>query len=471
MLKYSCRRFGLLSGLVGIFNAPKTGYIIGTYPPHRSIPDHNTLVKEDTQTSLHLTTLPNGVRIVSEVGGYPGSVHLGVSLNAGTRDETQKNSGVVHALEKTYLKTNVRTNEQINYAMVQMSGGAFSMNYNQEFLNYSGYFLAHDTYELLQLLSDTVLDEKTIMDEEAAQWRIDHYWKLRDVTITPKARLDELWLSTAYGYTGYGMPLSGFESNFQNLGYYYLNLFRKTYITPDRIIVWGAGIQSHEELVDAASPYFHHIDSIKGKPRAASQYIGGDFRELADLPATHVSLSFHGFSSNDPSLYSASVLKNVIGKSNTGVHNRANTHFHEKYEGLLYLEPDQVNFEDTGNFKINFAASNDKIQAVAEGVIKELQDLANITEQEVTRAKNSLIRTTTREHLNPAYRLSKAAQGLSQFGTLETLSDKIKHIENVTLDSVKATAAKLLKTRPTVVAIGGNIHAVPTADTFQSKLR
>lgn len=59
------------------------------------------------------------------------------------------------------------------------------------------------------MMSDCVLDEKTVMDEEAAQWRIDEFWKLRDFNMTDYARLDGERFTTAYGLRGLGMPIYG----------------------------------------------------------------------------------------------------------------------------------------------------------------------------------------------------------------------------------------------------------------------
>ena len=191
-----------------------TAYSIGRLPPARGLPEYSPMLREDTPADLNLTTLNNGVRILTETAKYPTSVFMGAMLDAGTRDETMDNAVVGLALKNTFLKTNVRTNEQINYCMIQMSGGEFTMNYNQERMGYGGYCLSHDVYDFAQMMSDCVLDEKTVMDEEAAQWWADEYFKLRDENITNAGRIEELWLTLAYGNTGLGMPLSGFHSKY-----------------------------------------------------------------------------------------------------------------------------------------------------------------------------------------------------------------------------------------------------------------
>lgn len=55
---------------------------------------------------------------------------LGILIDVGTRDETKETSGSLLALRNTYLKTLKHTNETINYGMIQMSGGAMSMDYD-----------------------------------------------------------------------------------------------------------------------------------------------------------------------------------------------------------------------------------------------------------------------------------------------------------------------------------------------------
>ena len=51
-------------------------------------------------------------------------------MDVGTRDEKAETSGSLLALKNTYLKTLKHTNETINYGMIQMSGGAMTMDYD-----------------------------------------------------------------------------------------------------------------------------------------------------------------------------------------------------------------------------------------------------------------------------------------------------------------------------------------------------
>ena len=73
---------------------------------------------------------------------------MGILMDVGTRDETLETSGAMLALKNTYLKTLKHTNETINYGMIQMSGGAMNMEYDQERTYFKGHCLEYDVTDM-----------------------------------------------------------------------------------------------------------------------------------------------------------------------------------------------------------------------------------------------------------------------------------------------------------------------------------
>lgn len=465
------RQFGVIHNIFGLFDTKSTGYILGTYPPNRPIPEHEPIYKKDEVSKLQLTTLNNGVRIVTESTAFPSVVRMGVKVLAGTRDEENYTSGVCHALYQTYLKTNERTNEQINYGMIQMSGGSFAMNYNQEELSWQGQCLAHDAYDFMQMMSDCVLDEKTVMDEEAAQWRIDEYWKLYDINKTNKKRINDLYLTTGFGLRGYGMPLRGFQSNFQNIGSYMLNNFRKAVVTPDRILVWGSGVNNHDEFVHSITPYFQYLDKVRPKDRLPNPWLGGETREIDESNETHISLSFQAPGRNDPDVAAAYVLKSLIGTKQEVRNNRANTHFFKKHPYLSYVEPTYNAFSEVGVFRVDVGTPTAKAAEASDALVNELNDLKNVTEEEVNRAKVYL-KTKTLAALEEAYkRVNFKLSVFSSRGQLHSNHELVSLIDKVDAQTVRKLADKVLKSHPALVVLGGDNHAVPSVDKFASRLK
>jgi predicted Zn-dependent peptidase len=144
---------------------------------------------------------------------------LGFLLDVGTRDETHETSGACLALKNTYLKTLKHTNETINYGMIQMSGGAMEMDYDQEKILFKGHCLEYDTIDMFQMMVDLALEPRSVLAANVAKTKnkkshdLSHHLNHYD----PFSENQELLLRTAYGYHTLGMPRLGLEHNVDNI--------------------------------------------------------------------------------------------------------------------------------------------------------------------------------------------------------------------------------------------------------------
>ena len=474
------RNFTWLHNLFGIHNKSSHAYKVGKFPVHEPLPDHAVITKSAELPRVEVSSLPNGVRILTERAGFPGSVHMGVLIQSGTRDLNVNNAGLMLALKNTYLKTNSRTNEQLNYCIIQMAGGEFSMDYTQEMTYYQGYCLPHDVYDYLQMMSDCVLDEKTLMDEEAAQWRADEFWKLREFNAKQEDLLKELPLTAAYGLTGLGLPLVGFQSGYQNIGYTHMNNFRSTHMTPERMIVCAAGVDSHQDFVNAARPYFEHLDNKKAPPRKPAVYKGGEIRHICESDLTYMSLSFEGVPWGSPDLATIQVLRTAIGDGGgfsaggpgKGMHSRAYTHILSKYPFIDSIQAVNHSFTDSGVFGINLIGLNAYCGYMTEALVKELTALASLSDVEVNRAKNLLKNSILLTLEKTESRLEDTVKGLVMFGKIpEEKHYYLQMIDAVTPDMVRKLVQKILKSPPSLVVFGGDTHAVPSVDKIASRFK
>jgi processing peptidase subunit beta len=108
------------------------------------------------------------VTVISETSNLPGTVTFGLCLKLGTRDENQKTSGALHSIQTTYYKSFTNTNETINFGMVQMSGGKYSMNFDRENTIFKASCLAHDTVDIFSMLVDCALEPRNFNSANVA---------------------------------------------------------------------------------------------------------------------------------------------------------------------------------------------------------------------------------------------------------------------------------------------------------------
>lgn len=95
-----------------------------------------------------MTTLSNGFTVLTESQTFPSPIHMGFLMDVGSRDETSETSGALQAIKNTYLKTLKHTNETVNYGMIQMSGGALTMEYDHEKTYFKGHCIEYDVIDM-----------------------------------------------------------------------------------------------------------------------------------------------------------------------------------------------------------------------------------------------------------------------------------------------------------------------------------
>jgi len=119
---------------------------------------------------------------------------------------------------------------------------------------------------------------------------------------------------TAYGLTGLGMPIHGLKSNIDNLNAYTLQRFQLENIRPNKLVVCGAGIESHQEFVDLVLQKLGGIPISENVPRTQSQYQGGEVKSLNDSNETHLSLVMEGPHYSKEEVVALKVAEVILGQ-------------------------------------------------------------------------------------------------------------------------------------------------------------
>ena len=98
------------------------------------------------------TVLDHGLQVVAEVNPQAYSASFGIFVNAGSRDETQANSGVSHFLEHMAFKgTASRTAEDVNRQLDEM-GSHSNARTGEERTIYHGTVLPEFQTPIIELL-------------------------------------------------------------------------------------------------------------------------------------------------------------------------------------------------------------------------------------------------------------------------------------------------------------------------------
>lgn len=90
--------------------------------------------------------------------------------------------------------------------------------------------------------------------------------------------------------------------------------FQLDNIRPNKIVVCGAGIESHQEFVDLVQSKLGGIPKAESVARPKAHYAGGEVKSLNESNDTHFSLVFEGFSYQNKGLVALKIAETILGQ-------------------------------------------------------------------------------------------------------------------------------------------------------------
>src|ERR1700733_81456 len=209
----------------------------------------------DHKVGLRRTTLPGGLRVVTEYLPGVRSASVGVWVGVGSRDEGATVAGAAHFLEHLLFKsTPTRTAVDIAQAMDAV-GGKLNAFTAKEHTCYYAHVLDSDLELAVDLVSDVVLNGRCATDDVELE---------RDVVLEeiamrdddPEDALADLFLAALFGDHPVGRPVIGSVQSVSAMTRAQLHSFHVRRYTPARMVVAVAGNVDHDNVVALVREHF-----------------------------------------------------------------------------------------------------------------------------------------------------------------------------------------------------------------------
>lgn len=418
-----------------------------------------TLLEGADGAVVRRTTLPNGLRVVTE--SVPGvrSVSFGAWIGVGSRDETPRQTGAAHFLEHLLFKgTQTRSAWEIT-APVEAVGGEMNAFTTKEYTCYYARVLDDDTELAIDTVCDVVLNgrldagdiegEREVILEEIAMNDDD-----------PGDTVHDLYMRTHYGDGPLGRPILGTQDSLEALTPQGIRSFyRRHYVAP-RMVVAAAGAVDHDEVVERVRTAFRGAD-VPGEPvtrpatRRAPATPGRGTRAVTHRPSeqAHLVLGLGGIRRTDERRYALGVLNAALGG---GMSSRLFQSVREE-RGLAYSVYSFVSsFADTGYTGVYVGCLPDKVHDVLEVTREVIADVADsgLGDEELRRGRGQLRGSVVLGQEDAGSRMSRIAKGELLYGEIPSIDDIVARIDAVTSEDISALAGELLTEPPTYAAIG-----------------
>ena len=266
--------------------------------------------------STELTTLPNGVRVVSQPRNS-GLATVGVWIDAGSRYETKENNGVAHFAEHMFFKgTPSRSRVQLEKEVEDM-GAQLNAYTSREQTVFYMQCIDQEVPHSLEILSDMLQNsERSLSNIENERGTI-----LREMQEV-SGQMDEVVLDdlheTAYYGNALGRTILGPAENINTISQADIDNYLKSHYTANRMVIAGSGDFEHSDLVKEAEKLFGNVarDPVNGvQPyMQPASFSGSDMiTRFDDMEQVHCAIAFPVAGASDPDSVALMVLQNMLG--------------------------------------------------------------------------------------------------------------------------------------------------------------
>lgn len=419
--------------------------------------------------TVEITTLSNGLRIVTHQMAHLETVSLGVWVAAGARHELPAEHGISHLIEHMAFKGTSRRSARAIAEEIEQVGGELNAATSLETTSYYARVLKGDEPVALNILADILLDPLHAPDELEREREVI----LQEIAATrdsPDEIAYDLIHDVAFPAQPVGRPILGSPASVKSFQTTDLKSFIARHYGATRMVVSAAGAVEHGPFVRHVEALFGGLTAGGAAVQEAARYRGGTLASEKPFEQTHVLAGFQGPAYGRPEFYTGQVFSGLLGG---GMSSRLFQEVREK-RGLCYsIYSSAWGFNDSGLFCIHTATGMETMAELIDVLSVELKALAadGPTAGEVARAKAQLKAGLLMSLESSGARAEQMARHLIAHRRLLSNAELIASVEAVTPERLRDFAAWLLTSgKPSVAVVGAGKASMKHATALERAL-
>lgn len=394
-----------------------------------------------TFPSARLTTLDNGLRIVSEAMPGTASTSLGIFVGAGARAEERHEHGIAHLLEHMAFKGTRRRSARHIVEEIEAVGGDINAATSMEQTAYYARILAEDLPLALDILAD-ILTHSIFAPDDLAREKAVIRQEIAAVQDTPDDIVFEHLQAAAFTNQPLGRSILGTDDSVAAFTRVDIEGFLSCHYRAGDVVISAAGAVDHDRLVADAARHFADLPPGRGKDLQPARFIGGQIRDGRDLEQVNIALAMPGVGVEDETIHAARVFATLLGG---GMSSRLFQEIREK-RGLCYhVSAFHWGYAETGLLGLHAATSPEDVADLVPVMLEETARAAKeCTSREVERAKAQLKAGLIMSLESSPARADRLARQLLVFGEIRDAAHVMARIDAVTVDEVQASAMRVI---------------------------
>lgn len=398
-----------------------------------------------------MTTFDNGLRVATFSMPHTSSAAIAVTIGAGSRHETDAQSGLSHLLEHMAFKGTSRLDAKQIAEAFEDIGGDFNAYTSVENTVYYVRLLAEHlpvaTRLLAEILQDSVFDEgemareKDVITQEIAAHKD-----------SPEDYIQDLFDAMAYPNQPLGRSVIGSEETVASFARQDVLSYMQTHYHAGNMVISAAGNVDHEAFVELVSKCFAQIKLGGTKTSEQTTHGHGANHYAKTLEQTHIMLGYPAPHMHHTDNYVSRLLANILGG---GMSSRLFQEIREN-RGLAYhVSAYNVAYSDAGMLTMQAGCAPEHREEVVQVMMDELTKLAqHIDDQELSRAKNQLLTGLAMAMENSGSLAGWMGKHLIAYGEFRDMERIMSHILPVKKEQIMALAADIAGKKYSLVSLG-----------------
>ena len=410
-----------------------------------------------TVRDIEITSLKNGVRVITEVMPHVRSVSVGVWVGTGSRRESPEENGITHFIEHMLFKgTTKRSAEEIARS-VDSIGGNLDAFTAKELVCYNTKVLDEHLSLAFDVLADLVL-HPMFREEDIAKEKGVILEELKMEEDNPDYLVHEIFTANFWKDHPLGKPILGTKETIKRFDHDSVNRYYRAEYLPSNTLITAAGRLTHEGMVELAREHFESLPpgqkAVADTPPSTHARIA--LRNKKSLEQVQLCLGVPSYPLPHEERFTCYILNTLLGG---GMSSRLFQNIRER-QGLAYAVFSDLNpYRDTGCLSIYAGTSAESAAKVVESIVKEFRNLKQelVPEDELRRAKDHLKGSLMLSLESTSSRMSNLARQEMYFGRFFSLDELVESIEAVTADHIQRIAQKFFDQKQIALTVLGNL--------------
>lgn len=411
---------------------------------------------------LRVSTLSNGMTVVTETYPLLETASVGVWVPIGSRHEQAHENGISHFLEHMAFRgTQRRTSQQIAQE-IETVGGYLNAYTSKEATAYYARVLADDVPLALDLLGD-ILQNSTFDAASFDKERTVILQEIARIQDNPDDLIYESLQQVAYPHQSMGRPISGTASVVSTLTPGSVRGYMDRHYGASSMVLAASGKIDHDQIVAQGERILGSFRRDSDTSADKTRYEGGVIRTAKKLGQSHVMIGFEGPHLTHDDYYAAVILSSILGG---GMSSRLYQEIREK-RGLAYAVNSFFSAQrDTGMLSFYGGTADEDLASLLPIMAEQMMKVAvHVADDELTRAKNQCKAALFMGLESAPARCRQLAQQMIIHGAPMSSATIIDRINHVSTTDIMDLSRKMTTGRPTIAVLGD----VSTLDAYSDR--